>query len=133
MIDEIKVILTLILCEITKTEMARTPFLEMLAASLPKMDLQHFTTHCILMMWMLILMLYLIFFQLSPRLTRNFLKEGYMEKTGPRASNTRKHTNRYINIVNLYFEKMHTFLLHLLGVDVDPYNNIIKCDIFINQ
>lgn len=50
MIDEIKVILTLILCEITKTEMARTPFLEMLAASLPKMDLQDFSTHCILMM-----------------------------------------------------------------------------------
>lgn len=56
MIDEIKVILTLILFEITKTEMARkvrvrvrVPFLEMLAASLPKMDLQHFTTHCILL------------------------------------------------------------------------------------
>lgn len=25
-------------------------------------------------------------FQLVPKLTRNFLKEGYMEKTGPRAS-----------------------------------------------
>lgn len=25
--------------------------------------------------------------QLVPKLTRNFLKEGYMEKTGPRASN----------------------------------------------
>lgn len=27
-------------------------------------------------------------FQLVPKLTRNFVKEGYMEKTGPRASQT---------------------------------------------
>lgn len=39
-------------------------------------------------------------FQLVPKLTRNFLKEGYMEKTGPRVSTTHNtHTHSTVNDV----------------------------------
>lgn len=36
--------------------------------------------------WLTILRNFVIPFQLVPKLTRNFVKEGYMEKTGPRVS-----------------------------------------------
>lgn len=82
MIDEIKVVLTLILCEITKTEMARTLFLEMLASSLPIMDLQHFTTRCILSVWMLIPWLYLLFFPAAPQTYPELFKGRIHGKDG---------------------------------------------------
>lgn len=71
-------------------------------------------------------------FQLVPKLTRNFLKEGYMEKTGPRVSTTHNtHTHSTVNDIwfqTCVLQRCMKILIHYWKY---PENNIIFMYLFI--